>query len=319
MSPSTSRPTSITASAVVAILGSIVTALFGAGMIYISVSPTFQAARAKQLDPSQLRGLMIAVTAFIEACAVWGIATAVGLVRLRGWARISIVVFAAILLVGASFAFIVSLTAPLPPQPGVPAHFTTGFRTIMAVIYAIPICIAAWWLFLFNRQATKAIFANADPASASSTRPVSISVIGYLLIIGGVGSLYPVLAGLPGFFAGGVFTGWSARIIYAIIGAAEFFAGTELLELRERGRLVAIGVCCVTLVNGLGVIFSPGAAQRFIALQSARFSEVAPRTVPPHSWVMSGAWVGLVALVPLWYLIRRKSAFRSTDDAVHSG
>lgn len=309
-----SRPASVTASAVTAIACSILTALFGAGILYFVLSPTFQSVRARQPDPATVRGLVIAATIFIEACAAWGIATAVGLLRLRSWARISIVVFAGILAFGALIALIASLAAPPPATPGVPAKAAAAFRITMAVVYAIPIGIAAWWLVLFTSRSTTEAFASADPASGASSRPLSMSVIGYLLILGGVGSLYPIIAGAPGFFVGGVFTGWSARLVYTLLGVAEVFAGTQLLGLRERGRVVAIGVCCVTLVNALAMIFSPASAERFIALQRSRFETMAPNTPAiPHSVLVSGAWLGLVALVPLWFLVRRKEAFRAAS------
>jgi uncharacterized membrane protein len=222
---------------------------------------------------------------------------------------VSIALFAALLAGGSLILGIASFA--IPAQPGIPPRDLPGFKLLMAALYAIPLGIAIWWLIQFNLRSTKDAFTNADPDAPASARPLSMSIIGWYMLVAGVGCLYPVIAGFPGFFAGGVFTGWSARVMYLVIGAVEFFAGAELLHLRERGRLAAIAVCSVSLVNALALLLVPGAASRAAAFEHSRFASLASHaTITSHASLMTGAWIGLLALVPLWFLLRRKAAFQ---------
>ncbi|HEX9085558.1 MAG TPA: hypothetical protein VF836_12540, partial [Gemmatimonadaceae bacterium] len=105
-----SRPVGLTASAIVAILGSIL-ALLLAGIL---VATPFIA--TAQPQPPNGAQFAIAGAAIFAALAGFGIWTSVGLFRLRSWARASILVIAGFVAAFSIFGLLVSLAVPLPPE-----------------------------------------------------------------------------------------------------------------------------------------------------------------------------------------------------------
>jgi hypothetical protein len=222
-----SRPVGVTASAVVAILGSILALVFAVLMIATPFIATAQP------QPPNTAQIAIAAAAMFAALAGIGIWTSIGLFRLRSWARTSILVFAGFLAACFSFGLLITMTVPIPS--GITAGTEHLFSRVVAVMFGIPLAIAVWWLIQFNTQSTKAAFASpiAEPASR---RPLSITIIGWLSILGIASCLFSILARLPVFLFGAVFNGWIAGVIYALFGALSLYIGKGLLDLRERAR-----------------------------------------------------------------------------------
>lgn len=157
------RSAAVTASGVIAILGSLVTAigvLIGImGLLvsfgYPSPAPTIPGVRA----------ITAAMMVFFLAVAIWGAFSGVGVIRFRNWARLSVLVWAGIttpicLLVIAVMAWI-----PFPELPE-PQLSTTVLRFFIIAFYGAPLAIAVWWLILFTRPQ---IVAQFRPASAGDS------------------------------------------------------------------------------------------------------------------------------------------------------
>src|SRR5215208_8224403 len=196
-----SRPVGVTASAIVAILGSILALFFAV----LSVASLF--IETGQPQPPNSAQFVIAGAATFAALAGVGIWTSVGLFRLRSWARTSILVCAGFLAVGSIFSLLVTMVVPMPPE--ISAGTEGTFRRVAAVMFGIPFAIAAWWLIQFNTRSTKAAFASGV-AEAASPRPLSITIIAWTNIFGGVSALFPILTGVPAFLFGATFNGWMA-------------------------------------------------------------------------------------------------------------
>ena len=313
-----SRPASVTAAAVVVVAGSVFAIIGGIASVYFALSPGFRAMRPQAANPTFVTGILIALAAITLAFAAWGIATSIGLVRMRSWARVSLVVFA-VLLAFISLISAVGVFAATPVQPGMAPQMARNLRYGVAGVYAIPFAIALWWLIQFNMASTKAAFANANPDALVNGRPLSMSIIGYLLIIGGAFCVIPLLMGMPGYIAGGVLTGWPARALYAAFGGAELYAGIGLLALREPARVAAIAVCCLGPLNGIALALIPGAQARFEAVQRAQLHTlVPPASVPPHSYLLPVVLGSALALVPIWFLVTRRTAFIAPDGSAAS-
>src|SRR4051794_19523209 len=205
-----SRPVSVTASAIVAILGSLFALLFAA----FATASLFIA--TTQPKPPNTAQAVIGGAVICAAFAAVGIWTAVGLFKVRPWARTSILVFAGLLAVGSIFLLVITAVMPLPPDS--PPGMEQGLRRMMAVVFGVPLAIGAWWLVQFNTPPTRAAFASpaGEPASR---RQMSITVIAWMTIIGGVSSVLPLLMRTPVFLFGAVFTGWIAAVAYAFFVA----------------------------------------------------------------------------------------------------
>lgn len=116
----------IRSSAVLSIAGSLLTlALAGLMLFGTLVKPPPSGPAA---PPFPLAAIGIVMAAMLACFTGWGIWTAVGIFRRRGWARVSIVVFAALLaFIGAS-ASLVMLFMPLPAQGAVSQRMIDAIR-----------------------------------------------------------------------------------------------------------------------------------------------------------------------------------------------
>jgi len=248
------------------------------------------------------------------ALAGVGIWTSVGLFRLRSWARTSILVFAGFVVAISTFALVVTMAVPMPPE------ITTGtgstFHRVTAVTFGIPLAIGVWWLIQFNTRSTKAAFAFPVP-EGTPRRPLSISIIAWASIGGGASSLIGILGRLPAFLFGVLFTGWTAAAIYVLFGALALYIGRGLLDLRERVRLVAIGWCVFSIVHGGLVTLVPTLRQRTLELERS-FTQNQPNPIVFDQGVVMNVGLALSALVggsAIWFLMRNRPAFVRAETA----
>jgi hypothetical protein len=302
-----SRPVGVTASAIVAILGSIFTLLLAVLLIATPFIVT------PQPQPPNTAQFAIAAAAMFAALAGIGIWTSVGLFRLRSWARTSILVFAGFLAAGCAFSLLITMAVPIPPQ------FTAGtvhtFRRTIAVMFGVPLVVGLWWLIQFNTQSTKAAFAYPI-AEAASLRPLSITIIAWASIVGGASCLFPILARMPAFLFGANFNGWIGGVIYAIFGALSLYIGKGLLDLRERARVLAIAWFAFSFVHAGVVTLVPPLRQRMLESQRALIQNQ-PSPIPIDQGMMLNmifAFAAIVAAVTIWFLIRNRAAFVRAEN-----
>jgi hypothetical protein len=297
-----SRPVGVTASAVVAILGSIFTLVFAS----LAVASLF--IETTQPQPPNNTSFVLMGSLMFVAFACLGFWTAVGLFRLDPWARTSILVFAGFLAAGSAFTLLMIMILPLPANMSAVTGHT--IRRVMIGVLGIPMLIAIWWLIQFNRQSTKAAFASSI-AGPASVRPLSITIIAFGCILGGVSFLFAILARVPAYLFGMSFNTWIAGVIYAIFAALSMFIGKGLLELREEARILAIGWCGFWLVHGSLVTLVPPLRQRMLELQLATLAkENTPMPFDPGLLTnLSFAFTVILAAGAIWFLIRNRAAF----------
>jgi hypothetical protein len=262
--------------------------------------------------PREARFALAISVAMLAVLGTWGTVTGIGLLRLRNWARISIVVFGVLL----AFAGLASAPAILliPAPPNVPQNFG-AVRMVIAMIYGAFGLLGAVWLYYFNRRATCNAFGGSP--SVESGRPLSISIIGWWLLIAGLGTMVatPFLQ-MPGTIFIWVMTGWNAVACYVAFGVLNVYAGYGLLRLNPIARRIAIWSLCFGVVNGAVFFCFPGRDARITALMShSRFGShaVSQPQLPPMAFMMP--LMVIVLAVPLWFLITRKSAFERGNVA----
>ncbi len=208
------------------------------------------------------------------------------------------------------------LGSALTPLTGVTStdeHLAHFVRITLGVSYAILAAVGIWWTVLFNRASAKSYFASKEMQS----RPVGVTAIGwYLLITGSAGALGAVLHA-PALVFGWVATDWSAFAVYSVFTAVQIALGAGLLRLEREAWVWAIVYFCVLAANGFSTIAFPGAL-RELQLQAYSFLRVGlpAEAVTPG---IAGAMVaGVVALLPVWLLVRQKDAFRHPPSAIRS-
>ena len=94
----------------------------------------------------------------------WGLATGIGLLRMKQWARVSMLVFAAILVLCSLPAVLVSafIQFPVPNDGRLPASFAQILRVSMALFYSTLAALGGFWLYFFSRSRVRAQF-RAEP------------------------------------------------------------------------------------------------------------------------------------------------------------
>jgi hypothetical protein len=297
-----SRPVGVTASAVVAILGSIFTLLFAS----MAVASLF--IQTPQARPPEFGPFVVAGAVMFSALAAVGIWTSVGLFRLRSWARTSMLVFAGFLAAGSLFSLLLSMAMPMPQ--GFTGSTEQTFRRTMVVMFGIPLIVAIWWLVQFNVRSTKAAFASPIPELVSP-RPLSITIIAWTSLVGGASCVFGILARLPAFLFGSSFTGWTAGVIYALFGALSLFIGKGLLELREEARILAIGWFGFSFVHAGLVTFVPTLRHRLLETQGMLTPNQPNPIAFDQGTMMNWAFgfATIVAATAIWFLIRNRGAF----------
>jgi hypothetical protein len=332
------RPAGVTISAVVVFIGSGLTLLSGVLMILAF------AVMASDSTPAFTRNAGLIMSVFMLGFAAWGIATGVNLLHLREWARISMIVFSGLLLVMAVPGLLMMIVMPLPtpPVPAVPngeaipplEHLMTAVRIGMAVFYALLALLGGWWVYFFNwrpiREQFRGAIAPTSPTWApaaleptevpgSPKRPVSITIIAYLALVGAC--MFPILniLHLPLTFLGFFFTGGKAALIVIGYMSVQLLMAYGLLKLEKWGRSLAIYYFNFAIFNSIISVILPGAQARYEEATAAMQTSMG---LPPTPFQFP-IWFSLVFSLPmiaiqLWFVVTRKQAFAGPHSSLAS-
>ena len=172
----TRRPAGVTVSAIVLGFGTlclfaqaVLTMVIG---VVVAKSPgiTASAPGAQQPPAGLLMGIFIGLGVFTLAIAGWALATVVGLVRLRNWARISMLVLGGCLaalavlnIFGTILTQVVAAKLVLPPgAQGNPAQSNPAMMhvvfLVMGVFWLFVAGIGVWWVVYFAKRSTREAF-----------------------------------------------------------------------------------------------------------------------------------------------------------------
>jgi hypothetical protein len=275
------RLSGIIASAIVLILVSLFQVLMSAGMGFAGVilpshpsAQSYPGVSGPPPSPAWMSTYMYALGVFFLALAAWGIVTAIGLFRVRRWARYSI------LIIGGGMALIgfvsvlvmiplMFVPLPVPPsadpsQAAITHTVTSVVFAAMAFFYAIPLAIGAWWLVYFNRKRVRDYFnAAATGPILPSRRPLLISILAVLCAIGVPSCLLMVFLPLPALFFGILFQGWQKAVVYIAFAALEAAVAYGLWKLLEWGRRLAIFLQVLGIVNTAIYLVNPSLLFRY--------------------------------------------------------
>jgi hypothetical protein len=295
-------------SAVLAILGSLLTLL-------IAVWMASTGARSAQLptppdSPFPIKAVMFGMSACFAAFSLWGLATALAVFRRRSWARLSMIIFA-VLLVGMGGSALVGIAfIRMPETPNVAPGAMQYARISIALFYAALTVIGAWWLLLFNSSATRQYFAGETPESPAG-RPLSISIIGWYLLLCSPVTAIGAIQQAPAMFFGAMVTGWAAMAVFTLFTAVQIYLGTGLLRLEEPARLASLAYIGFAAANLLLTVLLPGFAARMQVMMQhmpswMRAGQTQTNLESVAPLMLCGT---LVVIFPVWFLIRRRSAF----------
>jgi hypothetical protein len=322
------RPAGVIVSAIIQILGSLFTLLMSALMLLIPLISK----SSPHPKPPFGAGFIYGEAALYGVFAVLGFLTAIGLFRMKNWARLSTLIFSPIpILIGISFAA-VFVVMPMLPGPADDLK-TPGFKAVVTVTMLIGLGIAAlgvFWLYYFNRTTTKLAFAIAagDTGSLEGIQidgqsvPTSIAVIAAFALLGALGSLPGLFLNSPALMFGFAMRGVPAKAIYVLLVLLQLYAGIALVQLNSAGRTVAIALHSLWLLNSATFAFIPATRLSKFVAEVPRWGQAQSSSrfeLGSHSMLLlmraGGAFGVLTSATILYFLVTRGWAFRKGEAA----
>jgi cell division protein FtsL len=345
------RPFGVVFSAIVLLLLSLLQLLMAFGMaVSGAILPMHPAAHGlpgappPPPMPNWMPIFMYVLCAFFAALAAWGIATTVGLFRLRRWARYSVLVIGGSLaLIGFVSAITTGLlmlvSIPLPSTVNASQAQTVQTMTkavfgVIAFIYMVICAVGISWLIYFNRRKVRELFAAtntvqllaggtpvpdlAAPAlDLSGSRPFLISVLAVLNMIGACGCLLMALVPIPGALFGLILHGWQKVALYLFFALVQAAIGVGLWRLREWGRLLALGMIVFGVAQSLVYVVRPSLMLKYGAAMSRAMVPAQPQLQGRFltlSYSISFGFSILLCCAIAALLIYYRAAFQSGKD-----
>ncbi len=269
-------------------------------------------------DPRLLRvGLFLAVT-FFGGLALWQLATAAGLWRLKPWGRISLLIFSGFLVTLQGMGL---LMLPFIPFDGVASAGRSDFlfyvRAFLFVFYAVPLAIGIWWLIYFNRARAKALFSPGGVVPPASPLPVSITVIGWFLVTSAITFPLVLYWQWPAMLMGMLLTGWSAALVHVFWCALSLYAGVGLLRCKMSGYNATLALFAAGPINALVFWLTPGSTERMAQfMRTARFPRMNLAAEPVLPSPELSLAVGLLSVaIPVYFLLTRRKKFMAAAEA----
>ncbi len=173
------RPTGLIFAAIalglftLSLLGSAAISIIG---IFFGTPSAAAVASGPPLPPHFITAALAGSAAFFLVLAAWSIATIVGLLRLRNWARYSILIMGALIAFfgitsGLFIAFLPSIVAASDPQQALPPGVMHGIIAIIALFYIAIGAVGIWWLVYFNLRSVKSYFLPYYASHYASPQP----------------------------------------------------------------------------------------------------------------------------------------------------
>jgi len=336
------RSGDVTASAIILFVGS---------GIFVLLAVLFLVAVRVAPPPGSDQYTLFSVMGTYGALAAWGIATGVGIIRLRNWARISMIVLSALATASMLFAILgMILVMPMIEHaPNMPPGFPKIFVFVEAAILGVPFAIAIWWLVLFTRKRVRLEFATGIAAagismkisapeltpggiiapvapreSSALTIPTSILVIAIFLVAGAgmmlLSVAYVIHLHTPNIIFGILVSGWTMWLAFGTMAMVQLIAGAALMRKRLWAIDMTIAYVFLMLLNS-SLFFLSSKREAFFAAVMQKYP-LLPGSLPGSfenvmrlSMNAGMAFSVATTLVALYFLFTRRKAFRAACEA----
>ncbi|MGB6429995.1 MAG: hypothetical protein WBF06_05385 [Candidatus Acidiferrales bacterium] len=311
-------------------------------MVWVSI------ATGEPALPRPVLALMVAGSVMVLGVEVFGIFTAIGLLRLKNWARITTIVFA-ILTILSSFGYtLIFFLTPWSSLPNAPPHVDVAMRATAATFGLFFLSVGVWWLVLLTRRSVRTQFEAARstmPTQAASPAmpgeiaasnvplplvlppppprpgrvPVVIIVVAIFLLAGAPSVLLIPFLHFPAFFLGKILYGRAAEIFLFANVAVNVTLGICLLRLKSWSLPGTVAFYIFGLLNSLPM-FLPARREAYFAAVLRVMPMPAGRDMPPNVTPLSPHMMGyfaafgaafgaLITLTLVVLLLRARPAF----------
>ena len=325
------KPTaSVTAAGVVALIVSVLV-LLGTALAAIAFL-TVPISQAAPQFPSFARNLAVGSMALFAGLAVFGVFTGIGVLRLKNWARISMLVWSGITaaICGCVLAFLAII--PFPTPPNAPANIAAFTRVAAGLVYGLPLAIAIWWLILFNRKAIAAQFAAPAPDSpldasgfpgqttspSKPPLPLPITVLAVFLLTSSLSLSLLFFVHAPMVLFAHAFRGPAGTAVWITICLLSTAAGIGLLCRKVWSYSLTLGLQLLGFLSGIVTLASPKypdlmrEAIASMAFSTAPYPEYSIEQLRRFSYA-SLAFPVLIGILLLYYRSRFLQACASSN------
>jgi hypothetical protein len=281
--------------------------------------------------PAALRPFLYGVWIVLVLCALFVVVVGVQVIRLRNWARISLLVIAGLMLFFGVMGIVVIFVTLFISTPADLRISQVLLAAILAVIYGIPAAVSIWWLILFTRSSVVAQFhapaalEPPRPPSAMSVYnnpecPLAIRIVGWYL--GSFVIVIPFIPFLPGsvpaMYFGHVFFGAAAIATYILNFTFISIPGIGLLLLKRWSYPLTVASQVLASANAIYTMWSPS----YEANVRSLFEKMNIPTLPSNSeqmlrysryFSLIGLLIPLAILITLW--VTRRKFYEAADRA----
>lgn len=313
------RSAGVTVIAVLSLLGSILLLAMGSLMIVARVLVGRSTMHGEPQNEAMAKfGMAFAVVLFL-ILAAWGISSAIGLFKLKQWARISTLIFSTMLAFLGVITPLFLLAIPMPPAPGTDPAIMAGVKIGISIFYGCLAAIGIWWLIYLTRARVVEQFRSGKIPGPPPKRPLSVTIIAWFLIVSSGSFPLLLLMHMPLLAFGAVLTGWKASLLLLAFCATAILSGIGLLQLRIYGLWLAIVYFIFGTVNSLVSYLLPGWEQRVSRMMDAMPSVFhPPNTQFPNPMAMAFIMIPFAA-IPIYFLLKNKKAFSDAELPTTSG
>jgi len=207
-------------------------------------------------------------------CVFCGFVVA-GLVQMRNWARISIVILGGLKVAfwGLMSVAMLALRNWMPRMSPASASVSSTFWLVFALIYASLAMIGLWWVVYFNLKSVRTAFKESrnENQAVRGTEVghytfwhVVVVVLAWFLLIGGLPMFAMAFVHAPFWFLGITFRGTAAMGVELIYAALAFYCGIGLLRRWRMGFRTAVVLQVISFISAC-VALMPSATRNLLA------------------------------------------------------
>jgi hypothetical protein len=258
--------------------------------------------------------LLIGASALYAGGGVLGIATGIGLLRLRNWARITTIVFASFGIFVALTVIAIFLLAPIPIPPSATPESMRRVLIVMSLVAAVPACIFLWWLIYFNASGVKAKFLGLEPLRTQSLRPLGVVIIAWVMLIGGLFSVPSAFFNVPTAFGIWLVTGATSELWRGFIAICTLAIAIGLLKWRRWAYWPAVALYGWFLIQCSIIWWTPNLIDRLMSpVNTGTYPIPLASFQPMVRWIFVASL--LMNVLSLYILVTRRGAFFAACDA----
>lgn len=245
-----------------------------------------------------MRAAMVSGVVMAAAFAGLGIATGIGLIRLWKWARYAALAMGVFIIIFSVLPGIFFAVAPIPAPASSPnGEVPAAFRMLLVGFYLLWAALAGIFVYVMMRKSTVAQFNAEAVASGPRKRPISVTIIAWLMMLSGI-MMLPMFAwgSLPAIFLGIVMTGPAAKVFYAVYMVVFVVIGIGLLRRTTSTIIPAVVIHVLGFANAL-VMVIPSVWAQYTAAMEAVSTLFASQSAAPGKFVgliFGAAYAGVV-------------------------